>query len=293
MKKSNRIAAIFQALLVTLVWSTSWVIIKNYISEIPPLTFAGLRYFLAFLVLAPALFRQREAVRSLSPSDWWKLSILGVVFYTLTQGGQFITLKYLDAITFSLLLNFSALLVAVFSAAFLKEKTSALQWLGIGIFLGGVLLYFQPTAAFEGKALGLTLAAATVTANAAASILGRSANRTGVIPPLVVTAISMGVGSALLLGIGLIFQGLPPISLAGWLAILVLAVVNTAFAFWLWNKTLQVLTAVESSIINNTMLIQITILAWIFLGERVSPVGILGLAVAAAGILLVNLRKSK
>ena len=89
-----------------------------------------MRYFLAFLVLAPALFRKKEAVRSLGPSDWWKLSILGVVFYTLTQGGQFITLKYLDAITFSLLLNFSALLVAVFSAAFLKEKTSALQVVG-------------------------------------------------------------------------------------------------------------------------------------------------------------------
>jgi hypothetical protein len=34
-----------------------------------------------------------------------------------------------------------------------------------------------------------------------------------------------------------------------------------------WNKSLQTLTAVESSIINSTMLPQIAILAWLLLGE--------------------------
>jgi len=47
----------------------------------------------------------------------------------------------------------------------------------------------------------------------------------------------------------------PVLSLKGWGIIVWLALVNTAFAFTLWNRTLQVLSAVESSIINNTMLI--------------------------------------
>ena len=34
------------------------------------------------------------------------LFILGLVFYTFTQGGQFLTLKYLDAVSFSLILKF-------------------------------------------------------------------------------------------------------------------------------------------------------------------------------------------
>jgi len=51
------------------------------------------------------------------------------------------------------------------------------------------------------------------------------------------------------------------------LIIALLAIVNAAFAFTLWNKSLQMLTAVESSIINGTMLPQIAILAWIFLNE--------------------------
>jgi drug/metabolite transporter (DMT)-like permease len=46
-------AAIAQALLVTFLWSTSWVLIKVGLSdlELPPLSFAGLRYLLAALIL--------------------------------------------------------------------------------------------------------------------------------------------------------------------------------------------------------------------------------------------------
>jgi len=39
-------------------------------------------------------------------------------------------------------------------------------------------------------------------------------------------------------------------------------------------------------------LIQIAILAWIFLGERLSARAILGLALAATGTLIVQLRRS-
>jgi drug/metabolite transporter (DMT)-like permease len=70
-----------------------------------------------------------------------------------------------------------------------------------------------------------------------------------------------------------------------------LAVVNTAFAFVLWNHTLRRLTAVESSVANNTMLVQISILAWVFLGENLSAREILGLVLAALGTLLVQLRR--
>jgi drug/metabolite transporter (DMT)-like permease len=105
---------------------------------------------------------------------------------------------------------------------------------------------------------------------------------------MVVTATSMGTGALILLGIGLIFQGLPSLSPSTWAVVLWLAVVNTALAFFLWNKTLQVLTAVESTIINSTMLIQIAVLAWLFLGEALNIINVLGLALAATGVFIVN-----
>jgi drug/metabolite transporter (DMT)-like permease len=72
-----------------------------------------------------------------------------------------------------------------------------------------------------------------------------------------------------------------------------LAIVNTAVAFTLWNKSLQSLTAIESSIINNTMLPQIAILAWIFLDEPLNLRQILGLGLVTIGIIIVQVWRGK
>ena len=137
--------------------------------------------------------------------------------------------------------------------------------------------------------VGLVVAGLTMLANSCGSLLGRSVNRRGSLHPLLVTVVSMGVGSALLLTTGLIVEGMPRLSVSAWAIVLWLAIVNTAVAFTLWNHTLRRLTAIESSLINNTMLVQIAFLAWLFLGE---PIGLregLGLSLAMVGVLLVQL----
>jgi len=290
MFSSPRLRAVLQALLVTFLWSTSWILIKYALQEIPPLTFAGLRYTMAFIILLPGLWKHKAAVRALSMKEWRRLTVLGLVFYTMTQGGQFLTLNHLEAVTFSLLLNFTSLLVAFFGIIALREMPSLLQWGGIITFIAGVLVYFLPLSTSDGQALGFILAGFTVCANAASAVLGRSVNRDQATPPLVVTAISMGVGSVSLLGIGLAVHGFPPISPGGWMIIVWLAVVNTALAFTLWNRSLQKLSAVESSIINNTMLIQIAVLAWLLLGEQLAWGDVVGLILATVGILITHLR---
>ncbi len=62
-----------------------------------------------------------------------------------------------------------------------------------------------------------------------------------------------------------------------WAIIIWLAVINTAFAFTLWNHTLRTLTAVELSVINGLMMPQIALLAFVFLGEPLSTKEVLGL----------------
>ncbi len=289
MRSSPRLRAILQALFVTFLWSTSWVLIKFGLNEVPPLTFAGLRYALAFFILLPGLWKHKVTICGLSSKQWGQLALLGITLYTLTQGGQFLTLNYLEATTFSLLLNLTTVLVALFGVIVLREAPTRWQWAGIVLFVIGVLMYFYPVFVPMGQALGFVFAGITVCANAAASLLGRSVNRRGTIPPLVVTVISMGIGAILLLGTGLAVQGLPPLSWSSWAVIGWLAVVNTALAFTLWNVTLQTLTAVESSIINNTMLVQIAVLASLFLGEQLSLKNVMGLVLATVGVLIVQL----
>jgi drug/metabolite transporter (DMT)-like permease len=100
----------------------------------------------------------------------------------------------------------------------------------------------------------------------------------------------MGIGGLLLLAIGSTGEGIGRLDLTQWLIIGWLAVVNTALAFTLWNRTLRTLTAVESSVINNTMLPQIVLLAWLFLGEPLSLRQIGGILLVAAGTLVVQLK---
>jgi len=153
-----------------------------------------------------------------------------------------------------------------------------------------ILTYFIPISLSESKGFGLLIMTLGVLANSSSSVLGRDINRSGKLNPLVVTVISMGFGSIVLLTAGIIIQGLPPISTQNIIYLIWLAVLNTAVAFIIWNYTLRTLTAMESSIINGTMLIQIALLAWIFLGEGISFKEIIGMSIAAIGALLVQLR---
>jgi drug/metabolite transporter (DMT)-like permease len=292
---SPRLIAAVQALLVTFLWSTSFVLIKIGLQDLPALTFAGLRYTLAFVCLLPFALqpKNRSRLLSLSRRDWGGLLALGVLFYALTQGAQFLSLAYLPAATTSLLLNFSSVIVALMGIAFLAEVPTWLQWGGMGLFLVGILVYFYPIQIPQAQAVGFIASGVGVLANAASSVLGRGINRSGLISPLIVTTTSMGIGAIILLITGIGTEGLPAISLTSWVIILWLALVNTAFAFTLWNHTLRTLGAMESSILNGTMLIQIAILAWIFLGENLTPQAILGMLLAAIGALAVQLRPQR
>jgi drug/metabolite transporter (DMT)-like permease len=286
---------VLQALFVTFLWSTSWVLIKVGLRDIPPVTFAGMRYTLAFLCLLPLAARShnRASVRELTGRRWLELVGLGILFYAITQGASFVSLAYLPAMTVSLLWNLTTITVAMLGIWLLAEPLTALQWGGVALNLLGVLLYFYPPAFAGAQVVGLLAALLGVLANAASSILGRRVNRRRDTQPVVVTTISMGIGAAVLLSIGLSVQGLPPLRAEHWIIIGWLAVVNTAFAFTLWNHTLRNLTAVESSIINSTMLGQIAVLAWLFLGEGLNWQRGVGLTLAALGTLMVHLRSRR
>jgi drug/metabolite transporter (DMT)-like permease len=267
-------------------------LIKFGLDDIPPLTFAGLRYAIAFLCLLPFLVYPAHSapLRRLTGSDWLRLMLLGVLFYAVTQGAQFLALAYLPAVMTSLLLNFTTVAVALMGLVVLAERPTLFQWSGVVVNIMGILIYFYPVNLPPAQIFGIIVAVTGVLANAGSALLGRRVNRSGDIPPLVVTVVSMGVGATLLLATGIVAQGFPRLGLTSWFIIGWLAVVNTALAFTLWNATLRALSAVESSIINSTMLIQIALLAWLFLGERLTWQEALGMILAGLGVLMVQLR---
>ncbi|NMC84547.1 MAG: DMT family transporter [Anaerolineaceae bacterium] len=288
---SKHLKAVLLAVLVTVIWSTSWVLIKIGLREIPALTFAGLRYFIAFLCLLPFLFQKENwrQIRSFGKKDWLTLSLFGLVIYTLAQGAQYLALAYLPSVTVSLLLNLSTLFVAFSGMVILQEKPSWLQWGGVFLNLAGITIYFLPVSFSGGAWLGYIFAFISLAANIGGTLQGREVNRSGKYSALVVTIVSMGIGSAIMLIAGISMQGLPPISLQGWGIVLLLAVVNTAFCFTMWNYIQQTLTAMEASLINSTMVAEVAALTWVFLGESLTGREIFGLALSIVGVLIVQI----
>ncbi len=289
----THIKAVLQALLVTFLWSTSWVLIKIGLkASLPAVTFAGLRYSLAFLCLIPFVLinpAHRSALRTISRATWTQLALLGVVFYTLTQGAQFVSLAFLPAAALTMLLNFSPIIVALLGGFLNNEPPSIIQWGGILLSAIGAIVYFLPLKIPTWQILGLAVALIGVLANSGSSLLGRQVNHQSGLSPIIITSISMGIGGLLLLIVGVTTQGFGQLDVKQWLIIGWLAIVNTAIAFTLWNNTLRTLTAVESSIINSTMLPQIAILAWLFLNEPLSPRQIIGIILVGVGTLIVQL----
>ena len=288
--RSHR-AAVLLALLVTVLWSSSWVLIRWGLDDegLSPLMFAALRYGLAALVLTGfVIIRERHGRNRYHVDRGYvtRLVLLGVVMYAFTQGAMFVALDEQPAATTSLVLSMTPLFVAGLAAATLAEVPTRWQVTGVIMVIVGAALYFAGD--LGATTAGMAAAIVALGANVVAAVLGRSVNRAGVLPALTITTISMAIGAGTLVFIAVGYEGVPAVTGRGWLIILWLAVVNTALAFTLWNLSLQRLSAVESASINNTMLVQIAILAWFFLGEAPGAFGLLGIALVSVGVYVVQ-----
>lgn len=298
-RSRRRLIAVAQAVFVTVLWASSWVIIKIGLEQesLPPLTFAGLRYVIASIILMTViLFRKehRKSARSLTKRWWGILVVYGIVFISITQGSQFAGLFFLErAITVSILLNLTPIIVLVIGSISIREKPPFIQTMLILFGVLGAMVYFYPFNLFEENLLGIVIVLVGVLTNAISSLMGRYINREQVTNPLVVTGISMTAGSVLLLGFGLMLEQTSHLSILAVFYILWLSLVNTAFAFTLWNKAMQTLRAVDMTIINSTMLPQIALLSVVFLGESPSPLNWIGLSILALSIAGVQISQAR
>ena len=291
---SNRAAAyrrraLAAALAVTVLWSSSWVIIRVGLRQdrLPPLTFAGLRYVTAAAVLWVAValnHTARDQLAGLTRRRVGHLAVLGLVCYALTQGAQFVAIDSQPVATTSVFLTLTPLVVGLTSGRLLSERPGRAQAAAAVLVPAGAAAYFTGT--LKVTPTGLAACAVALAANAGASLLGRGINRDATTAPLVTTTVSMTIGATVLLAAGAGAESWPAMSGQAVAIIAWLAIINTAVAFTLWNFTLRHLTAGESAVVNNAMLPQIGLLGWMFLGEAPGPWQWAGMLLVAAGVVI-------
>jgi drug/metabolite transporter (DMT)-like permease len=164
--------------------------------------------------------------------------------------------------------------------------------MGMMLVIIGAYLFFKDSLG-EYNLTGVLITLISGVGWAGYMVVGKILFKEEKVSPLANTAFAMGFGTSILSVSAYLVEGFNSISLTGWLIILWLGIVNTAIAFFLWNNALEILDAFELSIIQNTMLIQITLLSVFFLGETYSIAKYGYMAILFIGVLIVQLKATR
>jgi drug/metabolite transporter (DMT)-like permease len=279
---------------VTFLWASSWVLIKVGLQEedLEPLGFAGLRYGLAALVLLPL------AIPVLRRARPWQADrrvvggaiTYGFVLFGVAQASQYVALDLLPAATVGLFMAMApvgALLLTLWGR---QEPPSAQQVIGVAVLAVGVVVFFAPQPPPEEALLGVVIAVGMMVAVAWSAMLGRAqavaaAAFGGIIG---LTAVAMVAGAITTLATAILIEGAPVVSPRAWLIVTWLAIVHTALGFGIWNHGLRTLSALEASALADLTVIQIALLAWVFLGESLDGLQVAGLAITLLGVIIVQ-----
>lgn len=275
-----------EAITVVMIWATTAPLIKILLEDLSPLEIAGFRYVSAFLLFLPfLLFFSRGNLQVLKAQDWLRLGFMGFAGFAIGSIMLLKGLENLDATTSAFLLNGIPVLTFLLGAAFLNEKPTSFQWLGLVVTLAGVVVFFGMSVHLDDLySIGLTLIGVLVlTFN---GLIGRSLAREKVVDPLTLSAVPMGIGGFTILLISPLHT-FPPRST--WGIMLWLIVPSSMIAFLIWNHARQKLKAFEMSITVNLMPIGTALIAPLLIGETISGRAWAGMLVTLVGVLLVGL----
>ena len=283
-----RTVFITQALFATFLWSASKIIMKLGLGIVPPLLLVGCIQAVAFISLLIYIrWRPPRLDRPFRPSEIYALVLLGVMGFVVAPLFSVIGLKYVAGTTAGLFAGISSILVMFLSWMMLKEYPKMWQLLG-GIVAGVGAYVFLLDGKFSGTNFGIMMIILSELAYAFNIVLTRFVMRRPGDDALLVALVGSGLGAVILLPLGLL--GGSWVGLGSWQIWLIIITLGLIFAFaglW-WNYALNYLRSFEASVLQNTMIIQVGLLSWIFLKELITWENLLGAIIVLAGAYLVN-----
>ena len=283
----QRIVAIGESALATVIWASSFVFVKIGLEYMGPLTIAGFRYFLASLILLPFLLHKGTVKQPISRRIWLRLFAIGISAYTIGNGALFWGLKYLPATTVSFLMSLSPLLILLGGAVWLKEIPTRWQVFGVIVSLLGSVLFFS-SGLQSGELVGIIIVMIGLMGFMLFGILGREIAKEKQLDTLTLTTIPLAIGGSFLLLIAFPLEGIPLLSIKSVGIALWLAIINTALAYVLYNHSLQILTALEMNVMLNLTPLGTALLAWWLLGESLGFAQIIGMVIMIMGVIFVQ-----
>jgi len=284
---------------VTAVWGSTFVLVRDAVTQIPPFTFIAYRFLAAALLLAA--IRPRLALggpgadsrpggdggpgldgRGLGPLAAG--AVIGLVLFA-GYGFQTVGLQYTTASNAGFITGLSVVLTPLLGALLLHQAPGRWPVTGAGVAAVGLaLLSLQRLEVRQGDALVFACAVAFATH---ILLLGRYAPRLSTYRLAVVQLATAGL-------LALIWAGLAgdlavPASSEVWVALAITSVAASAGAFLIQTRAQREVSPTRTAVIFTMEPVFAGLFGFLLAGERLSGRGWLGAGLILAGMLTAEL----
>ena len=282
---SSRHTAAFALIVLTLIWSFNWIVLKTVLRYSGPFDFSALRYIVGTAVLVLVMLVRRE---SFKPPPIVMTAIIGfaqtagfqaLVQWALVSGGAGKT---------ALLAFTMPFWVVLFSWLILADRPGARQWWSLGIAALGLVFILEPWRGFGGAGSSLLAVAGGVLWGLGVVLSKRLFQRCHS-SALSLTTWQMFFGALLLSAIALAV----PERAIDWAPTMIAALVyngvlSSGIAWLLWSYVVEKLPANVAGLSSLAVPIAGIGFAWALLDEVPSPSESAGIVAICIALAVVN-----
>lgn len=291
---SGRLAAAF--LVLTLVWGTTWAVIRVGLAGIPPFTGVALRFAIAGVLLL-ALARRLGVRLGRSRREAWLWAVNGLLSFCVSYSVVYWSEQYIPSGLTAVLFATNPLFVAAIAHFVLPgERLSLPAVAGLLLGFAGVALIFSDDLRLLGGVRVREAALVMLVSPAVSAVASVAIKRWGAgIHPLSLAAVPMLIGALLVAPVAAIAERGARVSLdARSLGALVyLAVLGSALTFTVFYWLLARVSATRVALISYLIPVVAVGIGAAAFDEPLRPRLVAGAALVLAGVGLVSALRSR
>jgi len=275
------------------IWGANFSVVKIAMETLSPMAFNAIRFTVATVIVLLAARIVGDDWR-VDRHDAGQLVILGLVGNTVYQLFFISGIARTTAGNSALMLGAVPVYVSLIGAATGLERLRWRGWLGCLIAFGGiVLIVVGSDQAVEVKGeslLGTLLVLCSAITWAVYTVLSRPLLRRH--SSLKVTGLSMLTGTPAILLAAVPqcrAQNWAAVPWQGWLGLAYSAVLALGLAYVSWNAGVKIVGSARTAVYSNLTPVIAMIIGWLWLGEQLGWLKIIGAAVIVGGVFLARM----